>query len=102
MTDERRDRISAESYRVAALSAMTEEDMRDQHPRRGWDTAAGSGITRAIQPASPPRAGRMTFWCRHGTALVLGAQAAGEEPHGKAQQEWLIELTTSAGGARDR
>ena len=92
--DERRDRISAESYRVAALSAMTEEDMRDQ-----IRDAAGIGGWKWYHPRNSRQS--TEGWpddvlCRQGRLWCLELKRQGKSPT-KAQQEWLIELTTVPG-----
>ena len=92
--DERRDRISAESYRAAELSAMTEDDMRERIRE-----AAEIGRWKWYHPRDSRRS--TAGWpddvlCRQGRLWCLELKRQGKNPT-KAQQEWLIELTTVPG-----
>ena len=92
--DERQARISAESYRAAALSAMTEDDMRERIRE-----AAGLGGWKWYHPRDSRRS--TAGWpddvlCRQGRLWCLELKRQGKSPT-KAQQEWVRELATVPG-----
>ena len=92
--DDRQRRLTAESYRAAALSAMTEETMREQIRE-----AAELGGWKWYHPRDSRRS--TAGWpddvlCRQGRLWCLELKRQGKNPT-EAQQEWLRELATVPG-----
>ena len=92
--DDRQDRMTAEAYRTAALSAMDEEQMRER-----IRMAARYGGWMWYHPRDSRRSS--SGWpddtlCREGRLWCLELKRQGKNPT-KEQKEWLQELATVPG-----